>query len=95
MREREAAKKTKLSSFRFFFDQKTFAKKRGRKRNDVVSFLSSVGDKKEKKKKFSFSLSFFFVTHTRTHTHSEYLLIIHRLLTPFFLSLSLSLYSPL
>jgi len=95
MREREAAKKTKLSSFRFFFDQKTFAKKRGRKRNDVVSFLSSVGDKKEKKKKFSFSLSFFFVTHT--HTHREIIFTYYTSFTDtiFSLSFSLSLFSSL
>jgi cupin superfamily acireductone dioxygenase involved in methionine salvage len=75
-REREAAKKTKLSSFRFFFDQ-TFAKKRGRKRNDVVSFLSSVGDKKEKKKKFSLlSLSLLRDTHTHRERENIYLLYI-------------------
>lgn len=102
-REREAAKKTKLSSFRFFFDR-TFAKKRGRrKRNDVVSFLffdfssfaSLVGeDKKEKKKKFSL-LSLFFVTHTHTRTQRIFTYYTSFTDTIFSLSFSLSLFSSL
>jgi hypothetical protein len=60
MREREAAKKTKLSSFRFFFDR-TFAKKRGRKkkakRRRFVSLVCRGQKRKEKKNSLSLSLS--------------------------------------
>jgi hypothetical protein len=58
MREREAAKKTKLSSFRFFFDR-TFAKNEKRKKAKRRRFVSLVcrGQKRKEKENLFLSLS--------------------------------------
>jgi len=90
MREREAAtKKTKLSSFRFFFDHQ---KRRFVSLLTSASLLFSLGDKKEEKKKILLLfLSLFFVTHT--HTHNIYFLHQPRAFTDTIFYLSLSLYT--
>jgi hypothetical protein len=74
-REREAAKKTKLSSFRFFFDR-TFAKKE-EEESETTSFrFSRRRGQKRKEKKFSLSPSLLRDTHAHTQRDNIYLLYI-------------------
>jgi hypothetical protein len=58
MREREAAKKTKLSSFRFFFDQ-NFCKNNEEEESETTSFRFSRrrGQKRKEKENLFLSLS--------------------------------------
>ena len=88
-REREAAtKKTKLSSFRFFFRPSfrfSF--------DFVFSSLLSRGQKRREVNFFLLFLSLFFVTLTHTHKIFTSYISRARLLTPFSIYLSLSLYT--
>ena len=91
-REREAAtKKTKLSSFRFFFRP---SKTSFRFSFDFVfSSLLSRGQKRREVNFFLLFLSLFFVTLTHTHKIFTSYISRARLLTPFSIYLSLSLYT--